>query len=233
MKFKKKKGRFTHMKITKLLPIVVALAMTTSGVFAEETGTTNAISSTAEYQLNLAEYLKITTTTTPQPSTVSFADNYASATIDTALAGGFTVISNKVSKDIYLQGTAVTSNGSANALYAKDSDPSKLKLVFTNQSHKPANTAVTNITGGSPVLASNPDAIAFAITVATPTHDNFSDNGITPSWDADKQQVKYTIKNGTSVFGYSISGTNEAKTFDTHDTDGTYKATLTMTDTSL
>lgn len=225
------------MKITKLLPIVVALAMTTSGVFAAVEKGANTVgessNATAEYQLNLAEYLKITTTTTPQPSTVSFADDYVSATIDTALAGGFTVISNKVSKDIYLQGSAITSgDGSANALYSPGSDPSKLKLVFTNQSHQPANTAVTNITGGSPVLASNPDAIAFAIT-ATSTHDNFPDDGITPSWDADKKQVKYTIKNGTSVFGYSISGTNEANTFDTHDTDGIYKATLTMTDTSL
>lgn len=219
------------MKITKLLPIVVALAICSTGTAfsATEGESSNA---TAEYQLNLAEYLKITTSTEPVPSNVSFSDGYVTAEIDNALVGGFTVISNKVSKDIYLQGSATTNGGAAGALYTTGSDPSKLKLVFTNQSHQPANTAVTNITGGSPVLASNPDAIAFAIT-ATSTHDNFPDDGITPSWDADKKQVKYTIKNGTSVFGYSISGTNEANTFDTHDTDGTYKATLTMTDASL
>ena len=50
-------------------------------------------------------------------------------------------------------------------------------------------------------------------------------------WDSDK--VKYTMKNGVATFTCTLQGANVANTFDTHDTDGTYQATLTMTETAI
>ena len=231
------------MKISKLLPIALAFTLCfSSAVYAEgePTGAGDGLgggadasaSATNIYSLTLPEYLKITNTKEAGTSTVDYGANYESATIDTALSGQFTVISNKVTKDIYLQGTSVTSGGTANSLYSVAKDPSKMYLVFTNEDHKPANTSVTNITGGSATTAGNPDAVAFAIT-ASSSHDLFTTDGITPAWDDAKNQAKYTIKNGTSVFTFNVSGTNDTNTFSTHDTNGTYKATLTMTETTL
>ena len=220
------------MKISKLLPIALAFTLCTSAAVFAEGGADASSSATNIYSLTLPEYLKITNTKEAGTSAVSYGSDYTSASIDTTLSGKFTVISNKVTKDIYLQGTSVTAEGSANSLYADGDDPTKMKLVFTNEDHKPSNAAVLDITGGTAGVDKNADAVAFAIT-ASNTHDLFPSDGVVADWDSSKNQAKYTIKNGTSVFTFDVSGNNETNTFSTHDTNGTYKATLTMTENTL
>ena len=218
------------MKLTKILPIALALALCTSaGVYAAG-GADAQSSSTAVYELTLQDYLRIATETNPTPSAVSYGAEYSSATIDNALTGVFKVISNNRSQDFYLQGTCPTADSSTNCLYGADGDCKNLKMVFTKTDVPPAATAVTNITGGSPTPGENPDAIAFPLTI-TPARTEGPDESLSATWDTDK--IKYTMNNGIETFTCTVNGTNEAQTFSTHDTDGTYQATLTMTETAL
>ena len=212
------------MKISKLLPIVVAMALCTPAFAVGENN-----SATSEYQLQLNEYLKITSVDAGQ-ETVEFGDDYESATINTGITGSFKVINNNPAKVVYLEGSCLTTGATpAKALYGDD--PAAMKLVFTNQTdgYKATDAAVTNITTGAAAVADNANAVAFAITPTT-VHDLFPSDGIVAAWDDTNQRAKYTIKNGTSDFSFLIKGTNEASTFSTHDTMGLYKATLKMTD---
>ena len=218
------------MKFTKILPIALALTLCTSaGVYAAG-GADAQSQDTAVYTLNLADYLRIATETEPNASDVSYGTEYSSATIDTAMTGVFKVISNNRTQDFYLLGTCQTSGGTTKCLYGADGNCKNLKMVFTKIDVPPAETAVTNITGGSPTTGGNPDAIAFPLTI-TPNREDGPDESLSATWDTDK--IKYTMNNGIETFTCTVSGSNEAQTFSTHDTDGQYQATLTMTETAL
>ena len=151
----------------------------------------------------------------------------AKSSVDT---GVFKVISNNRTQDFYLVGTCPTAGGTTKCLYGADGDCKNLKMVFTKIDVPPAATAVTNITGGSPTTGENPDAIAFPLTI-TPNREDGPDESLSATWDTDK--IKYTMNNGIETFTCTVSGSNEAQTFSTHDTDGQYQATLTMTETAL
>lgn len=219
------------MKFTKILPIALALTLCTSaGVYAAG-GADAQSSSQAVYELTLQDYLRIATETNPSPSAVTYGTEYSNANIDSALVGVFKVISNNRSQEFYLEGTCPTADsGTTKCLYGADGDCKNLKMVFTKTDEPPAATAVTNITGGSPTTGENPDAIGFKLTIE-PNRLDGPDEDLQATWDSDK--VKYTMNNGIETFTCTVSGMNEANTFSTHDTDGTYQATLTMTETAL
>lgn len=217
------------MKIKKLLPITLAMLLCTTGVYAAG-GADAQSSDTAVYTLNLADYLRIATTTEPTASDVSYGTEYSSATIDTAMTGVFKVISNNRTQDFYLIGTCQTADGETKCLYGADGDCKNMKMVFTKTDVPPAATAVTNITGGSATTAENPDAIGFNLAI-TPAREDGPDEDLDAVWDSDK--VKYTMNNGIETFTCTVSGSNDTNTFSTHDTDGQYQATLTMTETAL
>ena len=184
-----------------------------------------------QFDLTLAEYLKIVATTEDQESTVTFGADYSTITIDDAMTGAFSVISNAASKVIYLQGTNTVA--SAPALYSNDGDPTDdLHVVFTKVGGVATSSDVANAASSSAAKASNKDAISFKIT-PTVSHAENPSSGITPAWDNTKKQVAYTMKNGTGTYSYLISGSADTNTFSTHDSAGTYQATLTLTNTSL
>lgn len=188
-------------------------------------------SDSVQYQLTLADYLKIDATTENQQSTVTFGPDYSSITIDSPMTGTFSVISNAATKVIYLQGTNTVAGSPA--LFSLDEDPTDdLHIVFTKVGGVAASGDVSNAASSSASKANNKDAIAFKI-APTVTHAENSSSGITPAWDANKQQVAYTMKNGTGTYSYVISGAADTNTFSTHDSSGTYQATLTLTNASL
>ena len=218
------------MKFKKLLPIALTLMLCTSaGVYAAG-GADAQSSDSAVYTLNLADYLRINADTEPQASTVSYGTEYSSATIDTAMTGIFKVISNNRTQDFYLQGTCQTADGATPCIYGADGDCKNMKIVFTKTDVPPAATAVTNITGGSPTAEENPDAIGFNLAI-TPARVDGPDEDLEAVWDTNK--VKYTMNNGIETFTCTVDGTNDTNTFSTHDTDGQYQATLTMTETAI
>lgn len=217
------------MKISKIATILpIAFALTVCGAFAEGGADTSTTAST-QYQLNLKDYIKITTTTEELNSTTSFGQDYSNITIDTAMTGQFKVISNAKTRKMYLTGTCPVT-GAAAPLYGADADCKNMKLVFTHTTEIPAAESVQNITGGTPAVDSNPNAIAFAVT-SNYTHEHGpADTPIVATWDEANNRVEYTMKNGVMDLTFNVTGTNEAATFNTQDMSGTYQATLTLTD---
>lgn len=215
------------MKISKLLPIVVAMALCTPAFAVGEVN-----SATSNYTLQLNEYLKITATDSGE-ETVEFGDDYVSASVNTGITGQFVVVNNNPAKTVYLEGHCTTSSANpVKALYGDD--PAAMKLVFTNQTanYKAEDSAVTNITTGTTAVAENANAIAFPLVATSITNDIFPsyDSIGTATWDTTNNRAKYIITNGTTTFKFQVKGSNDASTFSTHDTMGTYKSTLTLTD---
>ncbi len=217
------------MKISKIATILpIAFALTVCGAFADGGADTSTTAST-QYQLDLKDYIKISTTTTELNSTTSFGQDYGNITIDTAMTGQFKVISNAKTRKLYLTGTCPVT-GDASPLYGADTDCKNLKLVFTHTTDVPAAESVQNITGGSPAVDSNPNAIAFAVT-SNYTHEHGpADTPIVATWDNANNRVEYTMKNGVMDLTFNVTGSNETATFNTQDMSGTYQAKLTLTD---
>lgn len=217
------------MKISKIATILpIAFALTVCGAFADG-GTDTETTASTQYQLNLKDYIKITTTTAELDSTTSFGQDYGSITIDNTMTGKFNVISNAKTRKLYLTGTCPVT-GAASPLYGADTDCKNLKLVFTHTTDIPAAESVQNITGGSPDVDKNPNAIAFAVT-SDYTHEHGpADTPIAATWDGTNNRVEYTMKNGVMDLTFNVGGSNETATFNTQDMSGTYQATLTLTD---
>ena len=72
----------------------------------------------------------------------------------------------------------------------------------------------------------------FAVTLApTRTQGPNASKAIqTTEWDDTNDGIAYTIQNGHLTLAYTIDTKNVANTFNTQDMDGTYTATLTLTD---
>ena len=224
------------MKISKLLPIALALMIGTSGVFAAATNTDK-----ANYDLSLPEFFNVKATA-PAASNVSFDDNYTVATITTPLSGSFKVISNTNTKDIYIYGTCPVSDGNdVPALYG--SGVNALRLIFTNTGASDADglnptgtmaltdtiTAIRKV-GGS-AAKDSPNAVAFNLTITpAPVANSYPganpEDAIISSEISGTKNVKYTITNSEIDFGCKVSGTSQDTSFSTLDTNGLYRATL-------
>ena len=209
-------------KITKILPLALALSMT--GVFAAESTT-----ATVNYQLTLEDYIKITTSTEALSSDTVLGANYGDITIKTGMMGRFNIISNAKQRTMELKAANIDG---VNPLYDVTFDNSAgtgtAKLVFAHTTEVPDGDSITNIIGGSPAVDSNPNAIAFNVTLGqTYAH---GPGGIAGAWDNTNKKITYTMDNGVSDLTIKVGGKNIANTFNTHDQSGTYKATLTLTD---
>lgn len=214
-------------KITKTLPLaLLALAFCAPMAMA---ATAPSPSANTVFQLELPEYLKITSEKGNITKTVSYTENYAGATLE-AMTANFTVITNNPAKNVYLQATCLTSGAAANALFSPSEDPTALFVALSNESRKPTPAVVAKAT--SATKADTPDVILLGIT-PTLGHDLGGASAVSASWDTEKGQVKYVIPNGTATLSYTSNTSIEANSFSTHDTMGTYKATLTMTETTL
>lgn len=211
-------------KLTKLLPAALALVLMSTAAYAAPSD-----EATSTLQITVPEFINITKDgSSTETTSATFDDNYSTITLSPSLNAIFNVINNQPDREIYLSATAPTSGGSTTALYGDDAD--NMKIVFTNSTRQPADTSVTNITSGSgTAYKANPDAIAFAISpTITPDTESGAEE---PQKEFNSNKAKYTIKNGKYKMQYTIGTTAEANTFSTHDTDGTYQATMTLTTT--
>lgn len=222
-------------KITKLLPIALALALSFSGVQAStiDDGGDESTQAILNYQLKLNDYVKITSTTDETlTSAGTFDTDYKNLKLTDPMASGFKVISNAESRVLKLTATN-TAATSPSAMYGFDKG--NFYLVFTNNDATGgvAATSVTNITTGDGASAEpslNPNAIAFKVTAVEKHVDGPTETPFVSAWVDD--HIEYTMKNGVATVDFTIADKAEQKTFSTHDTLGTYKATLTLTDQS-
>ena len=227
------------MKISKLLPITLALSLclTTASYAATEATNSDA---QADYKLYLKEFFDIEVTAPDATGAVSYANNYSSVSIDEAVTGSFQVISNTNTKDVYLYATCLA-DSEVPALYG---DYGALKLVFTNtavaatqggavEGSKSSDTVISGIRSGSITEAKDsPNAIVFDLEV-TPSLDaakSLAGGSITGEF-TDNTNVHYVMPNGVATFACSVSGTDQVH-FSPLDTNGTYRATLYMSDTA-
>ena len=206
-------------KITKLLPLAMALMMMNSAVFAAEDSSTSTMTLTVPEFINIAKEADSVET-----ANATFDDTYETITID-QMNANFKVITNKPGQAIQLSGTTNASGSDTKAIYGTSA--TSFNLVFANQTGVKATVDdVTNITNGSPVVASNKNAIAFSV---TPTITPVAASGAAePSATFDSGVVKYTLQNGEYGMKYTLGTTAVANTFSTHDTNGDYTATLTL-----
>lgn len=221
-------------KITRALPLVLALAMTTSCAFAEDAIEN---SGTLDYTLELAEFFDIDVVTPGGNSETTFGTDYDTISIKTPIIGEFEVVSNTDSKNVALTGTCLTEDGEKPAIYGTpgvNNTPGSLKIVFTNDRVKPTATAVSNlVAGGNTTTTTNANAIAFALVDNYSSTESFDDNKLQSAATlADGTGViNYGIYNGKHTFKYTVSAAGAVdSSFSTMDTNGTYRATLTFTD---
>lgn len=215
------------MKISKLLPITLALMLGMSCAYATPQPTAQ-----ADYELTLAPFFNVTHKGTNLESAVSYNDTYTTATIDSDLTGAYTVITNE-STDIYLYGSCIASDGDSHALYGA---PGGLKLIFTNENpedstHLLTKDQVTAMMTSPGTTSGSPNAVAFGLSV-TPAlvADTHPADGVIVTDDAlNNNSLKYSLPNCNSTFTYSVSGSSVDSSFSTLDQKGTYKATLYLT----
>lgn len=210
-------------KFTKFLPIAMAL-MLISPAFA---ATSESAQSTMT--LTVPEFINITKGSCVETATASFNDEYTTINLDNAMSGVYTVITNKPGDKVKISATALADGSETPALFGSDAD--NLKLVLTNigsGKHAAKASAITNCKTGA-AIDQNANAICFKLTpVITPDATSGAKAPLSSTMGDDDYGVTYTIDNGKYNFTYTLGQTAESKTFSTHDTDGTYKATLTL-----
>lgn len=220
--------------ITKILPI--ALAFTMCSAFAAHDPVK------VDYQLTLPDFVQIEVDKASHTSETTFAKNYAEITVTNPFQTVYTVYSNAIARNIVLSGSCLSAGGENNAGVGGNAirhvDADTFYLVFTNNTHLPDATTVTNIiTGtasgvGAVAANSNANAIGFEFTLVPERIDgpDLAKAIYTTTWDAEKGGILYKIQNGKLTMTYTMNANSVPNTFNTQDMSGTYKATITMTD---
>ncbi len=239
-------------KITKLLPIALALSLSISSVSAE-VAPQDSKNSTGDviYSLTLQDYVRITNEASNVTATGKYDAEYEgmSLTGDT-LTANFQVITNDP-RTVVLSSPSYAADASS-ALYGYDSSTHSFHLVFVNTSVGDVEgSSVTNITGkaaGQAVLAESPNAFAVKFTAAdvSTTH-NLGDTtetiaitgvqGANPVGEdvaegsnGNSGDITFSIQNGVSTLSFNAVAQIMSDTFNTRDREGTYKAKLVLTD---
>lgn len=218
------------MKFTKFIPLVCAFALAAAPVFAD-----GAQSATSTMVITMPTYMNITTEDSNLESEATPTADYASFTLDPALAATFHVVTNHPGEHVYLTATTLADGNAVNALCAGTG--SNYRLVFGKQAavsnalYDTATAAVQNITNGSPAVASNANAIAFEV---TPTFDHSGAATADPDPEdiTNAGVVAYDLDNGIYDMTYTLATSPVAATFSTHDTNGTYQAILKLSHTN-
>mgnify|MGYP003301899031 CR=1 FL=1 len=233
-------------KITKFLPVALALSLTMSSVNAEVTPTDNQITSgDVVYSLVLKDYVRITNESSKTTATGEYDANYAGMSLTgDVLTANFKVITNDP-RTVILSAPSSASTAPS-ALYGYDPDNHSFHLVFVNTSVGEVDaTSVTNITSksaGNSTPKDSPNAFAVKFekeTVATThnlgdTTETLAITGVQGANTGDgtsgtSGSITFTIQNGVSTLNFNANTRIMEDTFNTRDREGTYQAKLILT----
>lgn len=222
------------MKISKLLPITLAIVLSINCAFAAGTATKK--TAQADYELTLPAFFNVTHNPTNVTSNVSYdvEGTYTTAKIDTNLQGNYRIVTNETT-DLYVHATCKAKGGSPthalfkNGTIGKDSS---LWLVFTNTTPENAEHVATAdqissmITANDPTVS--PNAVAFPLSLGHVIVEGTYPTGatVTNPTDVTTGYLKYTVPNCNIDFNYTVSGNSAPGTFSTLDQKGRYQATL-------
>ncbi|MCQ2743705.1 MAG: hypothetical protein MJ230_02770 [bacterium] len=208
------------MKITKFLPIVIALALVCPA-FAED----QKLSDTSTLNLTLSKFCRVTSNLPSDTATATFDAEYKVITLGKAMAPSFHIVTNDPAQTIKV--SALTAG--KDALYKVDANTYGLAFANTTTGHIPDASAIADITAAeaSPAIASNPDVIGFKFTNWTMTPSATYGGAITS--DTKGQNLRtYVLENGTYDLSMTLNTTQEEGTFSTHDAAGTYTTVITV-----
>ena len=215
------------MKITKLLPVTLALLLGMSGAYAVTD------TSSAKYELQLNEYFDVSSVAPAEAATATYSGDYDSIELST-ITGTFHVTSNTDTKNIFFYATCPTGETETAALFGTAAAP---KIVFTNTQIGSVNNQPVTSTNIASLKANltdktlSPNAIVLPLTITPALVANSFPTGKAVSAPelVDTNNVKYSIPNCKVNFTCSVGGA--AESFSTLDTNGKYQATLYLSDT--
>lgn len=212
------------MKITKLLPLMFALALVCP-VYAEDVASVK--EATSQVNLTLKDYVKVSTTTPEITKAATFDADYTTLTVP-SIQPAFRVINNVKNQTLTL--TAKTKGTALDALYKSGST---WAIAFANTQNVPEDTSVTSLTAGDAAsLATNSNVIALSIDAANTGVWTETLGGSHATDVTGQNAVVYTLQSGTYDLKYTLGTTQMSNTFSTHDSSGTYTATLYLTATT-
>ena len=216
------------MKFTKFIPVALALTLAAPAFSAPLTEAQSVQS------ITVSPFFNIAYTSTKETTSATFNDSYNVITLGDSLNASFHVITNVPTDKVYLTAYAKEDGNALTKALGGAPDASSLKIVFTNDSvtnGAPAGAIADCL--GSPTIAGNPDAIAFTLT-PTVTADSDSGMSAAPTGALASNVVTYSFtKAGEVDFLYTMGTSALSNTFSTHDTAGTYKATIKMSHAAL
>ena len=231
-------------KITKFLPLALALAMTTSVAMADDpVVVTTSDTGQAIYQLTVSPFYEVNTTSPAAAVATTPSEHYSVLTTKDDLIGSFEVVSNTDTKDIYLYAKCNVNGGNPVAALGGTitGENPVLRLVFTNVSNTDALTHSTSTqieavrTGEMANTADSPNAFALPLVVTNATVEGPVDVTKAVSETMEDNQIHYVVNNGHTTFTCTVAKNSETLpgTFSTVDTDGTYQATLYVSSAGL
>ena len=224
------------MKISKLLPITLALMLGMSGAYAASD------TDSALYEINVPEFFDVIATKPAAAATVTPNANYTDITVS-SISGTYDVISNTDTKDIYFYGTCLAGDEEAPALYSKQitgqggAKSDEYRLIFTNSQIGEINnvpvlaTDIAKVREGSTKPEESPNAIALKLTISSALEaKSFPTGKAVSAPTVQGTNVKYSIPNCKVKFTCSTGGGAMDNSFSTLDTNGMYQATLYLSD---
>lgn len=214
------------MKLKKIIPLAMALAFITPAFAAE--------SASSPLSLTVPTFFNVTADTThvTETAVVDYeAGEHGTINVPN-LYIAFDVTTNVPNDRVVLQATAKENNAETPSLYGTTD---ALKLIFTNvgsgtgtgaESGTIGNMITGDATAGGSV---SPNAISFALTkTITPSGAATTQPGAAVDTDGSGKKVIYTLHNGMYNMKYQV-GAAYGESFDTYDTAGLYRATVTLT----
>jgi|GEM_PF-5655452 len=210
------------MKKTLLIAALSGLAFTSSGVMPSF-----ADSSTSAQHILTATLATEIMVETKAGSVVSSNINGDDGILSVQMTPSFRVSTNAPS-NVVLIAKADTQTGQVNAFANKPGGGGQLVVLTNTGIYNPAATAVTDITGGSPVLNQNQNAIAYDFQSVT-------DRTNQPVFNSPAQAYNIAIDSGITFVNNTIPaiapvtatfGSYQTAQPDEVDNYGTYKATV-------
>ena len=217
------------MKMKQLLPIALIATMLTPAAFAATPApTTPTNTASQQLQLTVDPFINIWVKGSHSQEPIKPKEDYTKFDLETALSVDFGVITNKNDEKILL----TVKDSTLNTLLATDGNI--LRIAFVNQTPSAAvNQAAVDAALKKSGKDLSPNVIAmdfdqtttFELGGKTPTADIGSD-------DEAGKSVTYTLHSGTYNFNFKSKMT-ETESFSTSDESGTYKTTITLSQTGV
>ena len=231
-------------KITKFLPIALALSLSIGSVYAADaTKPQDNQTSSGEvlYELKLNDYVRITNEDSVTTATGQYDKDYAGMSLTGQMSANFKVITNDPRTVVLSAPSVATGSPSGLYDYKQNGGAHEFCLVFVNTSAGDvAATSVTSITGasGAATLAESPNAFGVKFEAAAgnvkAVHNLTGDGGsagtITGAQTKGAGNITFTIPNGVSTFDFVSNSRIMQDTFNTRDREGTYQAKLILSD---